>query len=160
MYAVPFSQISLRQLHPKDEAVFVSSLQLWQGEAFEWYSFILPKNPDIDFSDMLQQLENEREGVDLPEGRVPATMLYAFYNNQIIGRFNIRHTLNDFLLKRGGHVGYAVAPSFRKRGVANQMMKLGLEYIREHLKIDKILITCVDDNVGSIRVIEKSGGIL
>lgn len=160
-------KITLRQLHPSDEAVFASSLELWKDEEPFWFSFILAKNPDIDFLDMCKELEKERDGIDLPEGRVAATMLYAFIEEEglkkIVGRFNIRHTLNDFLLKRGGHVGYAVASGYRKRGLATQMMAQGLNYIRDHLSKDiedKILITCADENEGSWRVIERFGGVL
>ncbi|MBY0554758.1 GNAT family N-acetyltransferase [bacterium] len=161
-------KITLRQLHPSDEAVFVSSLELWPGEDLEWYSFILPKKPDIDFLEMLRLIEDEHKGVNLPDGWVPATMLYAFLEEggvtKIVGRFHIRQRLTPHLLKRGGHVGYAVAPSYRGKGVATLMMEQGLDYIRDHFVgqgiDDKILITCADENNGSWKLIEKFGGVL
>ena len=39
------------------------------------------------------------------------------------------------------------------------MLKLGLEKAKQ-LGLDKVLITCDDDNYGSIGVIENNGGIL
>lgn len=161
-------KITLRQLHPSDEAVFVSSLELWPGEDLEWYSFILPKKPDIDFLEMCRLIEDEHKGLNLPDGWVPATMLYAFATQngvtKIVGRFHIRQKLTPTLLKRGGHVGYAVAPGYRGQGVATQMMEQGLEYIRQNFVNkgidDKILITCADDNTGSWKLIEKFGGVL
>jgi predicted acetyltransferase len=109
---------------------------------------------------MLEQLHNEHHGIDLRPDRVAATMLYAFYEGKIIGRFHIRHSLNAYLLHRGGNVGYAVAKPFQKRGVGMAMMTLGLKYAREQLKLEKILVTCADDNVGSTKLIENSGGVL
>ncbi len=154
-------EIILRQLHPKDEAVFYSSLELWKDEDISWYSFILEKNPGIQFSKMLEILSNEHQGIALESHRVPATMLYAFTNeNKIIGRFNIRHRLNDYLLKRGGNIGYAVAASYRNRGVATEMMRLGLIYCKEQLNLTNLLITCTESNEGSIKLIEKFGGVL
>lgn len=110
---------------------------------------------------MLKRIEADAKGEDLPTGWVPATMLYAFYGDKIIGRFHIRHHLNDAIKIRGGNIGYAVAKDYRKQGVAARMMNLGLDYIRTHLQhLDRVLITCTDSNVGSYRVIENAGGVL
>ncbi len=112
------------------------------------------------FKSHVDQLDKESKGEGLPEGWVPSTMLYAFVKDEIIGRINIRHTLNENLLKRGGHIGYAVAPQFRKRGYATKMLKEGLRYSKEELKLSKVLISCASSNVPSIKLIEASGGVL
>lgn len=154
-------KIELRQLRPDDEAVFISSRALWPDEASSWFSFI---SPEHSYKEMLGILENERLNRGLAPDRVAATMLYAFVTEneqtKIIGRFHIRHALNNYLLARGGHVGYAVAPSYRQQGVASEMMRQGLEYIRQNFSHEKILITCTDSNAGSVRLIEKFGGVL
>lgn len=107
---------------------------------------------------MLKELKDEREGI-VPPGRVPATMFYGFVNGKIIGRVNIRHSLNEGLRKRGGHIGYAVAPPFRKNGYATEMFRQGLEKLRER-GVQEILITCADDNEPSCKMIEMLGGKL
>lgn len=100
-------------------------------------------------------------GENLPDGFVPCTFLFAFNDNsELVGRVSIRHELNDFLSHEGGHIGYAVLPSFRRRGYATEMLRLALIYSRDRLKLERVLITCDDDNEGSWRVIEKNGGIL
>ena len=40
------------------------------------------------------------------------------------------------------------------------MLRLSLQIAHETLGIDRVLVTCDDDNVGSIRTIEKNGGVL
>lgn len=161
MTKIDLSKIELRPLRPTDEAVFFDSLKLWQGEDLSWYSFIYANNPKVTFAEMLKRLEADAKGEDLPQGWVPASMLYAFYDGQIIGRYHIRQSLNEHLMRRGGHVGYAVAKDFRQQGVAAQMMLLGVQYIRQSLPhLDRILVTCADSNVGSYRVIEGAGGVL
>ena len=104
---------------------------------------------------------NERaRGVDLPPGHVPSTFLFGFDADRIVGRVSIRHELNPYLLRVGGHIGYTVVPEFRRRGYATAMLRLALEFARDTLGLDRVLVTCDDDNVGSIRTIEKNGGVL
>jgi len=83
-----------------------------------------------------------------------------FDASRIVGRAAIRHELNDFLLRVGGHIGYAVVPEFRRRGYATTILRRSLEIARQRLGISPVLVTCDDDNVGSIRTIEKNGGVL
>ena len=71
---------------------------------------------------------------------------------------DIRHRLNEYLEKYGGHIGYSVAPGERHKGYATQMLKTALPMCRE-LGIDKVLITCIKGNEGSKRTILNNGGI-
>ena len=90
---------------------------------------------------------------------VPCTTLWWIDGEDYLGRLAIRHRLNDFLLDVGGHIGYDVRPSTRRRGHATAMLHGALPWARE-LGIDRALVTCDDDNVGSIRAIEAAGGEL
>jgi len=108
----------------------------------------------------LQVLEDQRRGINLPPNHVPMTFLFAFVETRIVGRVSIRHSLNDFLSRVGGHIGYVVVPEFRRRGHATTLLGRALRIAHEELGIARVLVTCADDNVGSIRTIEKNGGIL
>jgi predicted acetyltransferase len=112
------------------------------------------------FRDYLEVLADQRRGVNLPPNHVPSTFLFAFVGSRIVGRVSIRHTLNEFLEKVGGHVGYVVVPEFRRRGYATEVLRQALQLAGGRLHIRRVLVTCDDDNVGSIRTIENNGGQL
>lgn len=92
--------------------------------------------------------------------RVPATFLFAFLGPRIVGRVAIRHRLTPALEREGGHIGYAVVPEFRRRGYATAMLRWAIQFARTELGLSRLLVTCDDGNVGSIRTIEKNGGVL
>jgi predicted acetyltransferase len=112
------------------------------------------------FDRYIETLENYERGVGLPTGYVPTTFLFAFVSGRIVGRTSIRHTLNEFLHRVGGHIGYAVVPECRRRGYATEILRLSIGIARDRLGIGRALLTCDDDNIGSIKTIEKNGGVL
>ena len=142
----------IRQLSPQDEAAFFEGMKLWSEKDLGWYTFSW--KPGMSYQDMLTILEDECVGRNIAAGRVPHTMLYAFLDGKIIGRVSIRHELNDFLLRRGGNIGYSVAESFRRKGFATELMRAGMDYCQT-LGLSKILVTCDDENEASWRIIEK-----
>ena len=99
------------------------------------------------------------EKTDPPEGFVPATMLWAVDGDRWLGRVSVRHELNEHLIRFGGHVGYAVRPSARRRGIATTLLRVGLGMLNE-IGVGEALILCAEDNEGSRRVIETVGGEL
>src|SRR6266487_1114338 len=112
------------------------------------------------FRRYLEVLAEQERGLNLPPNHVPSTFLFAFVGRRIIGRVSIRHSLNPFLERVGGHIGYVVVPEFRRRGFATGILRLSLQIARAKLGIRRVLVTCDEDNIGSIRTIEKNGGIL
>ena len=84
-------------------------------------------------------------------------MLVREEDQKIVGMIQIRHLSNAYLKQYGGHIGYSVAPSERRKGYATQMLKMALPKCRE-LGIDKVLITCISGNEGSKKAILKNGG--
>jgi predicted acetyltransferase len=83
----------------------------------------------------------------------------AVVADAMVGRISIRHRLNDYLAKVGGHVGYAVVPYARRQGLATEMLRQGLVIARSE-GVDRVLVTCDEDNEGSFRAIERCGGAL
>ena len=124
----------------------------------------------MDGTDGLRRIEDPEKWVDhcrlfhnsenVPEGRVPATQFIFVREDdeKIVGMLQIRHFLNDYLEKFGGHIGYSVVPSERRKGYATQMLKTALSECKT-LGIDKVLITCLDNNIGSRKTILANGGI-
>jgi len=94
-----------------------------------------------------------------PAGYVPSTELWWVEGDEFLGRIGIRHRLTPALLEMGGHIGYDVRPSARRRGHATAMLRAALVLARG-LGIGPALVTCDVDNLGSRAVIERNGGVL
>ena len=90
---------------------------------------------------------------------LPSSTYFAMIDNKIVGIVDIRHKLNDFLLKAGGHIGYSVRPSERCKGYATEILRMALEKCRQ-FDIEKVLVTCKKNNVGSQKTILNNGGVL
>jgi predicted acetyltransferase len=101
----------------------------------------------------------QHEHTPRPDGFVPTTELWWVEGDEFLGRVGIRHRLTPMLLEMGGHIGYDVRRSARRRGHATEMLRQALA-IAHSLGIDPALITCDVDNVGSRAVIERNGGVL
>ncbi len=104
-------------------------------------------------------LEEANEATPRPQGRVPATTLWWIDGEEYLGRISIRHRLTAELRTVGGHIGYDVRPTARRRGHATAMLRAALPVARA-LGIERALITCDAENIGSRRVIEANGGLL
>lgn len=151
-------KLELRKLTINDEAAFREGLKLFSDMESDWYSFVWQDG--MSWEEHLKILDQRYRGEGLRPGHVPDSMLYAFVDGVIVGRSSIRHELNEFLLRAGGHIGYAVATSFRKKGYATEILKQSLKYCRDVLNLKDVLVTCDDDNIASAWTIEKNGGIL
>lgn len=121
---------------------------------------------DYDFdqagcASLLAQLERFAD----PASSVPDGMVHSDYlwvtdgvRDEVIGFLALRHELNDWLLEEGGHIGYSIRPSRRREGHATRALGLGVRRAAE-LGIERVLVTCDDDNLASARTIELNGGV-
>ena len=114
----------------------------------------------MSFRRYLEVLAEQARGEHLAANHVPATFLFAFAGTTIVGRVSIRHSLTSYLERVGGHIGYVVVPEHRRQGYATAILRQSLQIAREKLGLKRVLVTCDDDNVGSIKTIEKNGGVL
>ena len=118
---------------------------LWLDNATSWKSYV-------------EERAEERRGRAAP-GRVPSTFLVAVVDGRIVGRASIRHALNDFLAREGGHIGFGVLKEYRRRGYATEMLRQSL-IIAAAEGLDRVLVTCDDENAASAAVIERCGGVV
>lgn len=110
----------------------------------------------LDFSAYVRE---RLDMIEASEGRVPSTEFWIIDETGYSGRISLRHELNESLSRFGGHIGYDVAPEKRGRGYATQALAQCLVHACA-LGLERVLLTCADDNVASQNVIERNGGVL
>ena len=115
-------------------------------------------NPDE--NDIVQNAKDSLDETKLKPGYVKSHKFMVVEDDKLIGVLSIREHLTDALSKFAGHIGYAVNPKYWKMGYGTKMLAIALDKYKDLIKEDKILITCDDDNIGSIKIIEANGGVL
>ncbi len=135
-----------------DEAEFRAAHEAMQDE-FPFGLFFDEAESWIEYVALLDAL---RAGT--VDGRVRSDLLVAEVDGVIIGRISLRYELDDFLAHEGGHIGYCVLAHHRRRGYATEILRQGVLLVRAD-GVDRILVTCDDDNVASAGVIERGGGV-
>jgi predicted acetyltransferase len=127
------------------------------GEKMTPYSLKASTN---NYEEYLRVTRDVSNGVNL-NGLVPADtyFLVAGEDTRILGAINIRYVLNDYLLNYGGHIGYGIRPSERKKGYATKMLELALALCRQK-GMEKVLLTCDKGNIGSAKTMSKNGAVL
>jgi predicted acetyltransferase len=68
------------------------------------------------FASFVRELHAQAEGRELPQGWVAGTTFWLVDRDEFVGRVEVRHRLTDALRRRGGHVGYSIRPTMRRRG--------------------------------------------
>ena len=149
------SPLRLRPVALEDEAAVRSATRELAPEGF---TFALGLDTASSFADYVACLDARRLGQSLAPGEVPETFLLAEVDGQIVGRLSLRHALNDQLRTNGGHIGFGILRSHRRRGHASEILRQALILARD-LGLERVLLTCNESNTGSRRVIESQGGV-
>ena len=155
-----------------ERLILIKPSQEHKNQAIEFIQEFLDHNSDIngaggldryleDYDKWLQMLEDYNQGINLPKDYVPSITYFVIRknDNKIIGMTSIRYYLNDYLLEFGGHIGYGVRPTERRKGYATMILRLAISKCRE-LNIEKVLLTCDKSNIGSAKSIKKNFGVL
>ncbi|PEP06185.1 GNAT family N-acetyltransferase [Bacillus wiedmannii] len=130
----------------------------WKDSDETMIPWVISKDPS-NFPAMIQELLDAHNGINLPESWVPdSTYWLVTDENKIVGAVNIRHSLTEHLFNAGGHIGYGIRPSERRKGYATKLLKLSLEKTKE-LNITKALVVCDEVNTASEKTILHNGGL-
>ncbi|MFV0626126.1 MAG: GNAT family N-acetyltransferase [Alphaproteobacteria bacterium] len=129
---------------PKEENGFMNKLNGISRECF-----------DLMIASFIEESVSKTE----QSGKVPQTYYILFVDDVPVGFSKLRHFLTPSLLKHGGHIGYGLSPKYRGKGYAKILLLETLKKAKE-MKIEKVLVTCNDNNCASYKTIEKCGGVL
>jgi predicted acetyltransferase len=153
-------QDEVRLIRPAAEhrSEFLAMVEEYR-EAGELYHHADRQRLADDFTGYVGRLEATSRGSGLPPGHVPWTTLWLVRDRTIVGTSRLRHTLTPDLEQEGGHIGYDIRPSERRKGYGTLILTLTLDKAKE-LGLKRALLTCDRDNVASARVIERNGGQL
>ena len=133
---------------------YCDAVEEYKNNNVTTYSFDDPKEVDV-----VKKCYNYRHGINLKPNHVVQTTFWLIDNDEFVGEIGIRHTLTESLLNYGGHIGYAIRFSKWNKGYGTKMLALALKKAKQ-LHLEKVLITCNEDNLGSAKVIENNGGVL
>ena len=112
------------------------------------------------YEEWLEENLQAEAGLNISENWVPAIQLVSFdETGHALGFLNLRLRLNDYLLEKGGHIGYSIRPSERGKGYAKESLRQGLQVAKEK-NIHRALVTCNIKNPASRAVILANGGQL
>lgn len=152
--------IKLVKLSTEYEKQYIDMINEWKAAGEEIIPYSISRE-FATFEEFVEMLNNEEKGINIGNF-VPATT-YIGYDAErdiVVGAVNIRHYLNDMLLREGGHIGDGVRPSERRKGYATEMIRQALEICKNELKLNRVLMVCNKSNIGSAKSIIKNGGIL
>lgn len=154
-----------------EELLFIRPTKEYEKQAYDYIQEFKKSNSPINgvggldcyldnYDEWLEKLEIERKMQPTPD-RVPAGtfMLIRKSDNKLLGIVNIRMSLNDKLLQHSGHIGYGIRPSERKKGYASYQLYCALKFCDEN-GIDRALLTCDKNNIGSAKTIQNCYGVL
>ena len=115
----------------------------------------------FDYLEYVRRLYNHSLGINLPNGLTPYDTFWLMDGGRqtIYAVSRLRHVLNEISVKEGGHIGYDVPPSYRRRGFGTEILRLTLKKAAV-IGLRRVLVTCDFDNEGSAKIITRNGGIL
>lgn len=150
-------KLRLVKLEPKYRRHLTEMMAEWYATGEDIIPWTIGRLDYRDFDWYLAELEVK----DTRESLVPDSTFFCLDEQRdvFVGAVNIRHYLNEGLLKAGGHIGDGVRPSERRKGVATKMIGLALWECRK-LGIRRVLMVCNKENVASAKSICRNGGVL
>lgn len=148
---IEYSQISEKQ--------YTNYIEEWEQSGEKIVPAASRRNNNS-FNDLIETWNENETDVMYAKDFAQSTLYFMIDSDgRIYGAIHLRHELNNGLLQRGGHIGYGIRPCERRKGYASTMLGLLLKLIKPK-SYERVLATCDDDNIASIKTIERNNGIL
>ncbi len=151
MFVRPAYELKEKALEYKQEHILYGENELHGGALFG----------SMEFDEWLKLTDENSRADTVHSDWVVAGTFFVIRESdkKIIGMADIRHYLNDFLASFGGHIGYGVRPTERKKGYAAKILGMALEYAKT-VGIKEAMLACYEDNIPSKKTVLKNGGRL
>ena len=154
-----------------DRIVLISPTEEYSEEIMAYRQEFLDAGDSMDGCGNLRHCSTAKEWLETlrlyadpntcPEGKVPSTSYIAVRpsDGRIVGVIDLRHHIDHPVLSLwGGHIGYSVRPSERRKGYATEMLRQQLINAKE-LGLTRVMVTCDRYNIASERTIIANGGV-
>ena len=137
---------------------YIDFFQDWQASGEDMVPWVISKDP-TNYEEMLEFLFKNEDKQYIPDGWVPSSTFWLVTEDRkVVGAVNIRHALTEKLFNSGGHIGYGIRPSERRKGYATKLLEMALKKSQE-IGIKSALVVCDHDNIASRKTIMNNGGV-
>lgn len=109
--------------------------------------------------DRCLNMEDEEYAKKLGNCQSKTFLLIRQNDNKIIGTINVRWNLTEEMKQFGGNIGYWIRPTERRKGYNKINLYLGLIETQK-LGLDRVMLDCDVNNLGSAKTMEALGGVL
>lgn len=83
-------------------------------------------------------------------------MYFNVWNNKIVGAINTIWNLSKLMLQFGGHIGYGIRPTERRKGFNKRNLYLGM-FEAKKMGLNKVMLDCDVNDFGSDRTLKALG---
>ena len=151
------NKMKLIQPNKKYENSWKTAIQEFEDEGVNGF-WTIPSKPAT-IEEYIQRTKDHSAGINIPENWMKATTFWLIDNDILVGHVNLRHVLVEWSTKIGGHIGFAIRPTSRRSGYGTKILEMVLPEAKR-IGLKKALVTCDDNNIASVKIIEMNGGKL
>jgi len=109
--------------------------------------------------DRCLKMEDEEYATSVGRCQGRTFLLIRENDNKIVGTINVRWNLNEAMLRFGGHIGYGIRPTERRKGYNKINLYLGMLEAKK-VGLEKVMLDCDVNNLGSDKTLKALGGKL